>query len=634
MRKALLFLLVAAPPLAAQSLITISPQQCVWRAGDDPAWAAPLLDETGWQTYSAWKINPSEPRIWVRCHVDLSSLRSAERPALQVTLYAAYQIFADGRLMGTTGNLQSGAFNMDAIRSWQLPGDLSHHVTVALRITFHLVSMVPTGPLPPLEINAGSRELLNYRRSSLILTGVRRNLIPAICFSIIGIIGIFLLGLYLNDRGRRDLQLLSANCIMLAPIYLNYLCVAALLPYSAAANLAGWAAPAIVTNITRTLFFFVLARKRVPLLFWALIGLSVILYPVALTVPFLPPAQALWLDTFRSHQIASVAEFAAILESFAPFAAFLPRKRLTQRMKPLAALCMAWGAIMMSFFTVRFTSANIPGLPDLQARWGNAVADAEAFITLCVLVALLALLFHEQQQTAKDRAVLAGEMRSARSVQQVIIPEVIPSVPGFRIESVYKPAGEVGGDFFQILPTPAGGVLIVIGDVSGKGMPAAMTVSLLVGTVRTLAHYTQSPGEILAAMNQRMLARSNGGFTTCLVVQVDFDGTLTAANAGHLAPYINGRELPLENGLPLGLAAGVEYTEASFQLLPSTQLTLITDGVVEARNSAGKLFGFERTAAISIQSAESIAQAAQTYGQEDDITVLTLTFAPVEVLHV
>ncbi len=142
-------------------------------------------------------------------------------------------------------------------------------------------------------------------------------------------------------------------------------------------------------------------------------------------------------------------------------------------------------------------------------------------------------------------------------------------------------------------------MLVIIGDVSGKGMPAAMTVSLLVGTVRTLAHYTQSPGEILAAMNHRMLARSNGGFTTCLVLRADPDGKLTIANAGHIAPYLAGKELPLENGLPLGLAAETTYTESTFQLSQGQQLTLLTDGVVEARDKAGALFGFERTAAIS-----------------------------------
>ncbi len=160
-----------------------------------------------------------------------------------------------------------------------------------------------------------------------------------------------------------------------------------------------------------------------------------------------------------------------------------------------------------------------------------------------------------------------------------------------------------------------------------------MTVSLLAGTFRTLAHYTQSPGEILRAMNQRMLGRAQGGFTTCTVLRAEPGGKLIAANAGHLAPYLDGKELALENGLPLGLAADTNHTESTFRLAPGAQLTLLSDGVVEARNPAGDLFGFERTASISTLSAESIAQAAQNYGQEDDITVLTLAFAPVGAVH-
>ena len=207
------------------------------------------------------------------------------------------------------------------------------------------------------------------------------------------------------------------------------------------------------------------------------------------------------------------------------------------------------------------------------------------------------------------------------------------SVPGFRVQTVYRPASQVGGDFFQVIPLASGGALLAIGDVSGKGMPAAMTVSLLVGTFRTLAHYTQSPGEILRAMNQRMQARSQGGFTTCLVLCVDRDGTAIAANAGHLAPYVDGKEIALENGLPLGLSANSAYSETKLTLPDNAQLTLMTDGVVEAQNDRGELFGFDRTAALSSQSAEAIAQAAKAFGQEDDITVLTLTFASAEVLH-
>ena len=254
-----------------------------------------------------------------------------------------------------------------------------------------------------------------------------------------------------------------------------------------------------------------------------------------------------------------------------------------------------------------------------QWRSTNVTLTALAMVTLAIFVRDLIRDRQEKQR-------MAAELAAGRAVQQVLIPEEVPAVSGFTIQSVYKPAGEVGGDFFQILPTPGGGVLVAIGDVSGKGMPAAMTVSLLVGTFRTLAHYTQSPNEILAAMNQRMLARSHGGFTTCLVLRADPDGTLAIANAGHIAPYLAGIELALENGLPLGLAAESNYAESTFQLRPPQQVTLVTDGVVEARDKAGALFGFERTALLSLQPAETIAQAAQAFGQDDDITVVTLTY--------
>jgi hypothetical protein len=136
------------------------------------------------------------------------------------------------------------------------------------------------------------------------------------------------------------------------------------------------------------------------------------------------------------------------------------------------------------------------------------------------LAGILAIFVHRSLRTARTQDAYQRELESARSVQQVLVPEEIPTLEGFHLAAVFRPFGEVGGDFYQIVPTPSGGVLAVIGDVSGKGMPAAMTVSLLVGTFRTLAHYTQSPGKILSAMNQRMIGRNSGGFTTCLVLRV------------------------------------------------------------------------------------------------------------------
>jgi serine phosphatase RsbU (regulator of sigma subunit) len=125
-------------------------------------------------------------------------------------------------------------------------------------------------------------------------------------------------------------------------------------------------------------------------------------------------------------------------------------------------------------------------------------------------------------------------------------------------------------------------------------------------------------------MNERMLGRSDGGFTTCLVMRIDADGAMTAANAGHLAPYLDGREITLDNDLPLGLSPDARYIETGLLLPSGAQLTLMTDGVIEARSAEGDLFGFERAAAASTNSAEEIARAAVQFGQQDDITVLTV----------
>jgi serine phosphatase RsbU (regulator of sigma subunit) len=105
------------------------------------------------------------------------------------------------------------------------------------------------------------------------------------------------------------------------------------------------------------------------------------------------------------------------------------------------------------------------------------------------------------------------------------------------------------------------------------------------------------------------------------------------ANAGHLAPYRNREEVAVASGLPLGIVVEADYSNSAVQLAPGDTLTFLSDGVVEAKSSSGELFGFDRTLSISNQSAEEIARAAQTFGQQDDITVLTLTFAEAEILH-
>ncbi len=241
-----------------------------------------------------------------------------------------------------------------------------------------------------------------------------------------------------------------------------------------------------------------------------------------------------------------------------------------------------------------------------------------------VLLALVLVLLGRFVRLRREHNRIIADMSAARSIQHLLIPDVLPPLPGLRIEAAYYPALEVGGDFFQVIPAGTGKTLIVLGDVSGKGLPAAMTVSLAVGVIRTLVDFTASPGAILAGLNTRLLGRG-AGFTTCLAILIDADGTLIFANAGQLAPYHNGVEIASEAGLPLGIMPGMVYSESTLQLAAGDRLTLMTDGIPEAASDR-ELFGFSRTEQLSRQSAERIAEAARDFGQTDDITVLSVDF--------
>jgi serine phosphatase RsbU (regulator of sigma subunit) len=246
------------------------------------------------------------------------------------------------------------------------------------------------------------------------------------------------------------------------------------------------------------------------------------------------------------------------------------------------------------------------------------------------LIAIGIVLFFRATHAAREQAFQNAELESARTVQHVLVPAILPNIPNLRIESVYYPAQQVGGDFFQIIPLPeSDATLIVIGDVSGKGLPAAMNVALIVGTLGTLAETAASPAKILEGLNRRLYGRSDG-FTTCLALRIARDGHVTFANAGHINPFLAGKEIDIANGLPLGLHLHAAYEETELTLAKGDTLTLLTDGVVEAQDPRTRaLFGFERTAAISGGSAEEIAGAARSFGQEDDIAVLTLQYLPV-----
>jgi hypothetical protein len=243
---------------------------------------------------------------------------------------------------------------------------------------------------------------------------------------------------------------------------------------------------------------------------------------------------------------------------------------------------------------------------------------------LLFVLAIGVVMFFRFTRVSREQARVAAELAAAREIQRRLVPEMLPEVEGYEIDAAYFPAEEVGGDFYQVLET-RGAKLVLVGDVSGKGLKAAMTGTLAMGALRALAGEGLGPGAVLTRLNRQLTETGQEGFVTCLCARMSAQGEVTVANAGHLPPYQNGEELPLEPGLPLGLAKEASYAECAFRLEEGDRLTLLSDGVVEARDAGGALFGFERTRAICGETADAIAEAALRYGQADDITVLTLT---------
>jgi serine phosphatase RsbU (regulator of sigma subunit) len=222
---------------------------------------------------------------------------------------------------------------------------------------------------------------------------------------------------------------------------------------------------------------------------------------------------------------------------------------------------------------------------------------------------------------------MALDVRQAQEVQQVILPEGQTTLPGLIIESEYRPAREVGGDFFQIIPHRVdGSLLIVAGDVTGKGLKAGMLVALLVGAIRSTAELNSEPQYVLGALNRRLMGRGDAQ-ATCLALRIDADGAATLANAGHMPPYLNGESLPIEGTLPLGMIEGAEISVMRFKLKEADRLVLMSDGVVEATNAEGRLFGFDRVHQLleSAKTAAEVARVAQNFGQADDISVIAVT---------
>ena len=611
-----------------------------FHTGDDPHWSDPIFDDSQWplvridQPWSTQGFTSDSGFAWYRFKIVVSP-GSSKLGFYYPSPFDCYELYVDGRLAAKYGGMPPNPRVFPTVNYQppvqRIPDELlptGRPVLVALRV-WHWPYWTYTPPGPYLPLYLGDAHLLETQRQLRIsdnVVGVSGfNLLLVAC-----LIGCCAgLGLFLLRPGEFEYLWFAGAELGLASLAWSR-------SYQAAFTIDFhthqlWESLSYLAfNICWPTFivrFLGQPRRR---LYWITVALAI--GPILATIPYLfewisaasfivlvflagsltgaGVLLLVWIPTRRGSADARLLVAPTLLYIFANLARGVVLVGLI-----LDPLNFSWWDRYNSILTWPFTFS---------------VESLAVFITQAAVLAIIVLRFARK---SRDEERLANEIESARAVQQVLVPAENPSIPGFAIEAVYKPAGQVGGDFYQIVATPNGGVLIVIGDVSGKGMPAAMTVSLLVGTFRTLAHYTQSPGEILRAMNQRMLSRSSGGFTTCLVLRVDADRILTAANAGHIPPYLSGKELAIDSGLPLGLSPESIYGENAFRLDYGARLTLLTDGVVEARSQTGELFGFERTATLSPEPAQEIAHAAQAFGQEDDITVLTLQFAPAEVAH-
>jgi serine phosphatase RsbU (regulator of sigma subunit) len=209
------------------------------------------------------------------------------------------------------------------------------------------------------------------------------------------------------------------------------------------------------------------------------------------------------------------------------------------------------------------------------------------------------------QRERIERERVEQELRVARNIQQASLPREVPTLEGWQISPYYKPAREVGGDFYDFFDLEEGRVRVAVGDATGKGTPAALAVSATSSMLRAVAQAlgSSSPGEVLAQVNETLVARIPANmFVTCFYAILDpKSASLTYANAGHDLPYLyrNGDAEELRaRGMPLGLMPGMHYEEKEIGFDAGEGVLFYSDGLVEAHHPKGEMFGFPRLRAL------------------------------------
>jgi hypothetical protein len=592
--------------------------------GDDRdgklGWANPSFDDSAWPVAKdgRWPIPPlySDGFVWVRLHIAVSSraslplaVRSSPPFLIAVdTERHALEIYAGGALVGRQGSLPPEVDldldHRDAI--FDLPASAASPgatTLVALRTWYPPVRRGPTS-FTTWIISVDESRVLQLARRADHATITYANLLDLELNGLMVLLGV---GVFFAWRWLGGRDLLVFSWVLIAHALFELSENPSLPGLGAISWRTQWiiqlgiAFPALLADIEFTWTVHGLRAIKLKRLAQAL-AVALAIVALYFVLPTTPTALTFWAGPVY---LLAFLGFSLTLVGVNLWAILVRRRN---QLIAVAIIAYATAAVLPQ--SILPTGVMVG--PFYESTLGLAF--------FLFAIALFLLLSQRAWRAWRARDELRVEFEAAREVQERLVSPAV-DLPRFKIQSAYLPAKHVGGDFFRVLPEPDGGVLVVVGDVSGKGLRAAMTVSAIIGALRTMP--VLPPARILAALNRGLVGQLQGGFVTCCVARIGEDGAITIANAGQIAPYLNGAELEVPAGLPLGVEP-IEYEELHLQVSAGHSLTFVSDGVVEARNAAGELFGFERTRAISGQSANQIANAAKLFGQEDDITVLTL----------
>jgi phosphoserine phosphatase RsbU/P len=610
-----------AQTIDAASLSSVVDLDGPWRfhAGDDPHFADPALDDSSWPS-----IRPNQHfqtvgipslrggYLWTRIHLhirnDAGSLGLAVYPSFQ-----QYEIFASGSRIASSPGMATRTLRYGQSFPVALPpsGD------IVLAIRFYCGGLRPIQFLPFTRISVGSLGTIRAATEFDHLRAFNNGPLAGyacLCLSLLFAITATIL--YRLQRDHDEYLWLGIMCLDFAFYAFFDSAIASgwlplTLPFFLLYAFTGWLC--MVMHLEFVMRFTRISSR------WPIRILQGVLLVVVPTLGFTSSIPTLY---DLAHVIAWVAIVA--VDTACVISAY---RRGMADSGPFLVPCVASVVLDLAWVAARGFPAVVPWGPNFHL--GPVGIPGNYLAAFVFSLGIGAVVLYRFMRVTRDEAHAAAELEAARAIQRVLIPAQPESAPGISIDAAFLPAREVGGDFYRCRALPDGSQWILIGDVSGKGTAAGITGAMLLGAAE--GHESDPPAKQLSRLNKALCNSGIGGFATCLVLHISPDAVVTLANAGHLAPYRNGEEMELDSGLPLGIASEAAYSETRFELDGGDRVTLLSDGVVEARNPSGELFGFSRTRDVSGLSAEKIADAAKGFGQDDDITVLSLSYTPVLV---